>query len=98
MEAARAEQAAAAAVGTLRRGHFRTENKMKKTILNLVAALTISGAIAVTATSADAQRRVVRTTHTTVVHRTVHHRARAPHRTCKTVWRHHKRVRTCRTW
>lgn len=35
-----------------------------------------------------------------VRHRVVRHHVvrRAHHRVCKTVWRHHKRIRTCRTW
>lgn len=73
---------------------------MKKMIVSLVAALTLGGAVS--ATSAVAQehhdRTVVRTTHTTVVRRAEHVRGHHRHRVCRTVWRHHKRIRTCRTW
>jgi Ni/Co efflux regulator RcnB len=80
---------------------------MKKMILNLVAALTLGGAVAATAVDAqprDHERTVVRTTHTTVVHRAWHNNgnanngARNRHRTCRTVWRRHQRIRTCRSW
>jgi RNase P protein component len=74
---------------------------MQKMIMSLVAALTLGGAVAATA---DAQasgehhdRTIVRTTHATVVHRAAHVRSRH-HRTCRTVWRHHKRIRTCHSW
>lgn len=71
---------------------------MKKTILTLVAALALGGAGSAPAAAEQHDRTVVRTTHTTVVHRTVHVRGHRHHRVCKTVWRHHRRVRTCRTW
>ena len=54
------------------------------------------------------ERTVVRTTHTTVRHRRTiwngrhdyghHYGWRNHHRTCRTVWRHHRRIRTCRSW
>jgi hypothetical protein len=79
---------------------------MKKLILALAAALTLGGGIA--ATSADAQprnRTVVRTTHTVVVNRHTNYNNRGNHygwrnhnRNCRTIWRGHRRIRTCRSW
>jgi hypothetical protein len=55
------------------------------------------------------ERTVVRTTHTTIMRRHVdynnrgwnrgHHYGWNNHRrVCRTVWRHHQRIRTCRSW
>jgi Ni/Co efflux regulator RcnB len=58
-------------------------------------------------------RTVVRTTHTTVMRRHTdysnrgwhrgwdrgrHHGWRNHRRVCRTTWRHHQRIRTCRSW
>jgi hypothetical protein len=67
---------------------------MKNMIMTLAAALTLGSGIAATAVNAQPHdRTVVRTTHTTVVHRTA---TRGHHRVCRVTWRHHQRVRTCR--
>jgi hypothetical protein len=76
---------------------------MKKLILTLAAALTLGGAVAAVPADAQTHRTVVRTTHTVVVHRRTqmnndNRGVRSHRRTCRTVWRHHRRIRTCRTW
>ncbi|MDB5693997.1 MAG: hypothetical protein JWO81_3060 [Alphaproteobacteria bacterium] len=82
---------------------------MKLKMLALAAALTLGG---LAATPAAAQpdrhdRTVVRTTRTVVMHR---HEDRGwnqgrhngwnnnHRRTCRTMWRHGQRIRTCRSW
>jgi hypothetical protein len=85
---------------------------MKKLILALAAALTIGGGLAATPADAQRNRTVVRTTRTVVVHRRVnynrgwhrgydrgrHNGWRNHQRSCRTVWRGHARIRTCRSW
>ena len=81
---------------------------MKKLILALAAALTIGGGLAATPADAQRDRTVVRTTRTVVVHRNQrwhrnynrgrHYGWRNHRRTCTTTWRHHQRIRTCRSW
>ena len=54
------------------------------------------------------ERTVVRTSRTVVRHRNMrwhrdwnrgrHMGWRNHHRVCRTVWRHHRRIRTCRSW
>lgn len=82
---------------------------MKKIILTLAAALTLGGAVAATPAAAQ-DRTVVRTTRTVVMHRhqdwrrdgdrdrRYHRGWRNHHRTCRVMWRHHQRIRTCRSW
>jgi Ni/Co efflux regulator RcnB len=74
---------------------------MKKMILALAAPLTLGSAAAGTALDAQTRTRTVVTHRTaTVRHRTVvRHRVVRPqhHRVCRTVTRHHKRIRTCTT-
>lgn len=61
---------------------------MKKLLTAFAVASIGLGTFAATAANAD-----------TVVRRTTVHRYhhKTAHRVCSTTWRHHKRVRTCRT-
>ena len=63
--------------------------------MKILIALAAAGLFA---TTASAQSTVSTTRKTTVIHKTmvepVRHNA---HRVCHTHWRHHKKIRTCRT-